>query len=208
MLKNNYLNNLFLLFFLVNFLSFSQTAKKQDELSLNSGTIDSQFEYVIQKSGNWRDERGQNYEVIKSNWLSKLKSHTLDSLKAVKNELLTTQNTVKKQNNEIESLKNSLSSTKIELESTTEEKDSMSLFRIQMSKNSYKGLMWTIITILLVFLIFFIYKYKNSNSVTQEVKSKLIELEEGFEEHRRNALEREQKVRRQLQDEINKKRNI
>jgi len=32
-----------------------------------------------------------------------------------------------------------------------------------------------------------------------------LELE--FEEHRRNALEREQKVRRQLQDEINKQKS-
>jgi len=89
MLKIKSFPILFLLLFLVTFSSFSQTENNEDELSLDSGTLDSQFEYVIQKSNSWRDERGQNYEVIKSNWLSKLKSHTLDSLKAVKKELVT-----------------------------------------------------------------------------------------------------------------------
>lgn len=207
MLKNKYLPNLFLLLFFVSFSSFSQTNTNEDELSLDSGRLDRQFEYVIQKSSNWRDERGQNYEVIKSNWLSKLKSHTIDSLKAVKNELFTTQNTIKNQNDEIESLKSSLSSTKTNLESIKEEKDSMSLFGIQMSKGVYNALMWSIIAGLLAFLLFFIYRFKNSNIITREAKIKLTEVEEEFEEHRRNALEREQKVRRQLQDEINKNRN-
>ena len=154
MLKIKSFPTLFLLLFLVTFSSFSQTENNEDELSLESGTLDSQFEYVIQKSNSWRDERGQNYEVIKSNWLSKLKSHTLDSLKAVKKELVTTQNTVKNQNEEIERLKSSLSSTKTNLKSTKEEKDSMSLFGIQMSKSGYNGLMWSIIAVLLAFLLF------------------------------------------------------
>ena len=65
MLKIKSFPILFLLLFLVTFSSFSQTENNEDELSLDSGTLDSQFEYVIQKSNSWRDERGQNYEVIK-----------------------------------------------------------------------------------------------------------------------------------------------
>ncbi|MBD3661274.1 MAG: tRNA (guanine-N1)-methyltransferase, partial [Arenibacter algicola] len=57
---------------------------------------------------------------------------------------------------------------------------------------------------LLMFLIFFIYKIRNSNNSTQEAKSTLAEEETEYEDHRRRALEREQKISRQLQDEINK----
>jgi len=57
---------------------------------------------------------------------------------------------------------------------------------------------------LLALLLFFIYKYKNSNSITRDVNMSLSEIEGEFEEHRKVALEREQKVRRQLQDELNK----
>ena len=43
-------------------------------------------------------------------------------------------------------------------------------------------------------------------SVTKAAKKSLEDTELEFEEHRRVALEREQKVRRQLQDEINKQK--
>ena len=55
-------------------------------------------------------------------------------------------------------------------------------------------------------LLFFIYKYRNSNAITKQSNKSLAEIEEEFEEHRRNALEREQKVRRQLQDMINEQK--
>ncbi|OMP29812.1 tRNA (guanine-N1)-methyltransferase [Mangrovimonas sp. DI 80] len=195
------------LFSSIFLLSFSTTQAQEstdedDQLSLNSGSIDNQFEYVIQKSNNYQD-----YKVIKRAWLYTLKSHTLDSLKAVHKELADTQVVVDSQAVEIASLKSNLNNTQETLDATNLEKDSMSLFGIQMSKGNYSTLLWSIIGGLLAFLLFFIYKFNNSNTVTKQAKQALAETEEEFEEHRRNALEREQKVRRQLQDEINKQKN-
>lgn len=207
MFKFKNLTSALFLFFTVSISVIAQDTTEEDNLSLDSGTLDNQFEYVIQKSSNWRDDRGNTYEVIKRDWLNKLKSHTLDSLKAVKSELLNTQKTVTTQKEEIDQLKTNLSTTKTNLEATNEEKDSMALFGIAMSKSGYNVLMWSIIAGLLAFLLFFIFRFKNSNAITKEAKQKLTEVEEEFEEHRRNALEREQKVRRQLQDELNKNRN-
>ena len=71
---------------LLSLTSFSQTSNEtEDKLSLNKGTIDSQFEYVIQKSNKYQD-----YKVVKRNWLYTLKAHTLDSLKAIKKDLVDT----------------------------------------------------------------------------------------------------------------------
>ncbi|MFB9057909.1 tRNA (guanine-N1)-methyltransferase [Mariniflexile ostreae] len=192
--------------FTCSFTSFSQADTDEDKLSLNSGTIDNQFDFVIQKSNGWRDERGQTYKVIRSNWLTDLKAHTLDSLKAVKKDLVDTQIVVKSQDKEISDLKTNLSNTKNELENTHEEKNNMALFGLQMSKTNYNVLMWSIILALLVLLLFFIYKFKNSNAITRLAQDNLAEVEEEFDEHRKTALEREQKVRRQLQDEINKQK--
>jgi len=75
-----------------------------------------------------------------------------------------------------------------------------------MSKAIYKMVMWFIIAVLLALLAYFIYKFKNSNTITREAKKSLLDIEEEFEEHRKTAVEREQKVRRQLQDEINKQK--
>ncbi|GGD05489.1 tRNA (guanine-N1)-methyltransferase [Hyunsoonleella pacifica] len=186
--------------------SFSQAAQQQETLSLNSGTIDSQFEFVFRKSGNFKGTNGQPYEAVKTAWLLTLRNHVKDSLKGIRKDLNETQAVVKTQANEITQLKSSLSKTQADLETTNTEKDSMSLFGMQMSKTGYNTLLWSIIAGLLALLLLFIYKFKNSNAVTRQAKQSLSEIEEEFDEHRKTALEREQKVRRQLQDEINKQK--
>ncbi|MFV0564551.1 MAG: tRNA (guanine-N1)-methyltransferase [Flavobacteriaceae bacterium] len=191
----------YFIIFVISLNTFSQTGATEEtsELSLNSGTISNQFEYIIQRSNNYQD-----FKVVKKTWLSTLKAHTLDSLSAVHKLLTDTEAIVNNQNNEITDLKLKLSNTEQTLANTNQEKDSMSLFGLQLSKTNYNILMWCLIGILLVLLLFFIYKFKSSNTITQEAKKALTATEEEFEEHRRVALEREQKVRRQLQDEINK----
>ncbi|XCF05536.1 tRNA (guanine-N1)-methyltransferase [Tamlana crocina] len=201
----NPIKSLFFIVFtcLLSFNSFSQTDQEEEKLSLNSGSIDNQFEFVIRRSNSW-----QEYKTVKKTWLYTLKAHTLDSLKAVHKDLAETQTVVKTQAKEIENLKSNLLSTQNKLDKTNAEKDSMALFGIQMSKGGYNGLMWSIIAGLLALLLLFIYKFKNSNAITREARKSLAEIEEEFDEHRRTALEREQKVRRQLQDEINKQKKI
>ncbi|MCB0470754.1 MAG: tRNA (guanine-N1)-methyltransferase, partial [Flavobacteriaceae bacterium] len=112
--------------FSIQLLSAQET--NEDQLSLNEGTLDNQFEYVIQKSNNYQD-----YKVIKKTWLYALKAHTMDSLKAIQSDLKNTQATVDSQAKEISDLKNNLTSTQSTLDFTNKEKDSMSLFGIQMS---------------------------------------------------------------------------
>ncbi|WP_435133864.1 tRNA (guanine-N1)-methyltransferase [Formosa sp. A9] len=186
--------------FLLSLPTFSQD-DTEDKLSLNEGSLDNQFEYVIQRSNNYQD-----YKVVKKTWLYALKAHTLDSLKAVQKDLSETQINVEQQAGEIASLKSNLNETQNTLDLTNKEKDSMQFLGLQLSKQTYNTFIWSVIGGLLVFLLFFIYKFRNSNSVTKEAKRMLAEIEEEFEEHRQTALKREQKVRRQLQDEINKQK--
>ena len=177
----------------------SDDSTEQDKLSLTEGTVDNQFEYVIQRSNNYQD-----YKVVKKVWLQQLKSHVMDSLNQVKSEVIKSAEVIEQQGKELTQLKDNLNSTKLKLDNTIAEKDSMQLFGLQLSKTGYSTIMWSVIGVLLLLLFLFIYKFNASNSITNSTKKKLVEVEEEFEEHRRVALEREQKVRRQLQDEINK----
>ncbi|MFT4611095.1 MAG: septal ring factor EnvC (AmiA/AmiB activator) [Glaciecola sp.] len=194
-----------LLFTALTLLFFStsnaQNANDDERLSLNSGTIDNQFEYVIRRSNSWQD-----YKTVKKTWLYALKAHTIDSLKAVHKDLNDTQVIVETQAKEIEGLKLNLTNTKTSLDNTIVEKDSMELFGMPMTKPNYSLTLWSIVGVLSALLLFFIYKYKSSNSITKQANTSLSEIEEEFEDHRRNALEREQKVRRQLQDMINEQK--
>lgn len=194
---------LFIAVLLTSFATFSQNDPEEEKLSLEEGTIDNQFEYVIRRSNNYQD-----FKVVKKTWLTTLKAHTIDSLKAVHKDLADTRATVDLQAQEISDLKATLESTQANLETTRNEKDNISLFGIQMSKASYKTIMWFIIGCLLALLGLFIYKFNNSNAITRQAKKNLADIEEEFEEHRKTAVEREQKVRRQLQDEINKQKAI
>ena len=169
----------------------------------NEGSISDQFEYVITKSYTYKGN-GKVYKNIQYHWLTELKSNTLDSLQAIQKNLTDTQEIVSNQTKEINDLKSNLANTQGTLENTNKEKDSMSLFGLQMSKSGYNILLWSIIALLFFFLLVFAYRFKASNSATKDAKRKLEEVEIEYEDHRRVALEREQKVRRQLQDEINK----
>jgi hypothetical protein len=183
-------------------------AQNNETQSINEGSINDQFEYILRKSGNFKGTNGQQYEAVSRNLLLALQSHTNDSLKTIREDLNKTLITIDAQQKEINDLKLQLSNTQSTLDATNKEKNNMSLLGLQMSKTSYNLLMWTIIGGLLTLLLIFIFKFKNSNTVTKAAKKALAETEEEFEEHRRLALEREQKVRRQLQDELNKQKGI
>lgn len=200
---NSNKNLLFTLLCLVafNYTNAQETDTDENKLSLTEGTIDNQFEYVIQRSNNYED-----YKVVKKTWLYALKAHTIDTLKVIQQNLSDTKLVVKNQAEEIKILKDNLASTNATLSTVKEEKNNMSLFGMQMSKTGYSALMWSFIAILLALLLLFIYKYRNSNIITKQAKKSLEDTEREFDEHRSIALEREQKVRRQLQDEINKQK--
>ena len=174
--------------------------KFTDGLSLEKGTIGDQFQFIITRSNNY-----QNYKVIKREWLQTLKSHVLDSLKTFNQELANERLLVGTQKDEIQALNTKLTQANETIKSLEKEKSSVTFLGAQMNKSAYKGLVWTIIAGLLGALLFFIYRFKNSNSVTVETKNNLEELHSEFEAYKKRALEREQKVRRQLQDVLNKR---
>jgi hypothetical protein len=188
----------------------SNSINAQDELtqSINEGSINDQFEFILRKSGNFKGTTGLAYEAVRRSMFLSLQAHTIDSLKTLQTKLDNTKSTVETQQKEISDLKANLGTTQSTLDATNLEKNNMSLLGLQMSKTNYNILMWAIIGGLLALLLMFIYKFKNSNAVTKAAKKSLTETEEEFEEHRRSALEREQKVRRQLQDELNKQKGV
>ena len=184
-------------------LQFAQEAGDQEKLSLNDGLISSQFEFIAKKSGNYRAE-GVRYEVVKVVNLNKLRQNVLDSINAANKKKAELYSTITAHESTISSLNKTLGDTTNNLTNVTEEKDSMSFLGMLVSKSTYNFILWTIILGLLLLFLLFVYRFRNSNSLTQEAKTALSELEVEYEQHRRRALEREQKISRQLQDEINK----
>lgn len=184
---------------------FSTSFAQQDstEVNLENGTVAQQYEYLLKRGGNY-SANNIRYEVIRIRDLERFRQNIQDSITTANKSLLELRNTIAENTTEIDGLKSRLSETTENLQNLTAEKDSMSFFGGMVSKGTYKGIVWTIILVLLFLLLIFIYKFRNSNFLTVQAKSALADLEGEFEQHRRRALEREQKISRQLQDEINK----
>ena len=82
------------------------------------------------------------------------------------------------------------------------------MFGIKLSKFIYKIIIWITILLLIFMLSYSLYEYKNSFLVTSQAKKNLIDAENELSDLRKNSLKKEQKLRRLLQDEINKHKGI
>ncbi|WP_343329034.1 hypothetical protein [Polaribacter staleyi] len=187
------------LLLLVTTLSFAQ--EKTDEVSENN-SIQGQFDKIYRTSTTY-----QVYKVISKDRYQRLKSNVLDSLKSSKKIISEKNNLLKAEKDNIEKNKNLLAKTKLDLDAALIKENSISIVGIQLSKTTYNLVVWSLIALLILSLSYYIFKFSRSNVLTKEAKNNLAEIEQEFEKHRKNTLEKEQKLRRQLQDEINKQRN-
>ncbi|MDD3723380.1 MAG: hypothetical protein PHW92_13015 [Lutibacter sp.] len=174
---------------------FSQSTKK----FIDTGSVKNQFEYLVDESNNYQD-----YKVVKAAWLLKLKSNVIDSLSASEKKISDNLNILSSQKKRIDSLQTKFEESEIVISNLMSEKESISLFGIQFEKSVFKTLFFFIVVFLISVLLFFITKFKQSNSITIKSKLALKQVEEEFETYRIKALEREQKAMRRLQDELNK----
>ncbi|SKB41069.1 hypothetical protein SAMN05660776_1051 [Salegentibacter holothuriorum] len=170
----------------------------QDSLA-TSNFIEDEFDNLIESSNNY-----QGYKVVDYDALIELRDNTKRHVQELKNELQEEQSTIASQNEEIENLKNQLAETQEDLKRVNEEKDAIKFLGMPFSKGSYMAMMWGIVGFLILALLFFIYKFKNSNATTKEARHRLNETEKEFDAYRAKALEKEQRLGRMLQDEKNK----
>jgi len=166
---------------------------------LKSGSVEEQFNNMLDES-----ETYQQFKVIPRSDLKKFRSNFRDTLSLRKADYLKSQSTISSQQTEIEQLQTELGSTQETLQKTNNEKDSIQFLGLPMSKLKYKGLMWTLLGLSLAGLLYFIYRYRNSNQATLDIQKELSETQLAFDAYKKRALDKEQKISRMLQDELNK----
>ena len=105
---------------------------------------------------------------------------------------------------EIENLNQRLLKSEREIEILEQKTDLISIFGQDISKSTFTSTLLALFTLLIFGLFLLSYKLKSASSAAKSAKVKLGELEIEHEQQIRNSLERDQKLRRQLQDEINR----
>jgi septal ring factor EnvC (AmiA/AmiB activator) len=166
-----------------------------------NNSIENQFVDVIEKSNRYED-----FKVVKITKLNNLKKSVSDSITNLKSEIVSLQNNQSALQNRIDSLSVELAKINEALVTSKKKEDGISFFGSIINKSIYNTILWGIIALLLLSVFVFIFKFKRSNTLTKEAQEKLTDTEAEYDAHRQTALEREQQLRRKLQDEINKQK--
>jgi uncharacterized membrane protein len=192
----------FILLLLISISVDGQNKKTKNtvQAELESGTVENQFDYIITKSTKFRE-----FQLIRKTSILKVKANALDSIKTLRKSLRNVNSSVSGLEATIKTLENEVAILKTEIETIMVEIDSISFFGTPLKKPLYNTVVWSIIVVLLVVLLFFIFQFKKGHISTKQAKEELIKTEAEFESFRKKALKKEQETMRKLQDEINKR---
>lgn len=180
---------------------FSQTSQREPPKgSLTSGTIDSQFVYLYLIS---RTQDG--IEHVRQSNLDRIRKNVADTIKALTKQIVDLKAKGNDQQATVATLSDSLQQARNDLQVAQREKDSFSFLGISLQKGTYSLLLWSLVFVLAAALAFYIYRYNQSHVITKDAKKAIEQLQTEFDQHRKKSLEKEQKLKRQLQDELNKR---
>jgi len=203
-MKKDFLTCAAALLFTVAFISNTRPLHGQSGASavLDSASIQDQMQYIYEKTRIYND-----YRAIREDIFQKLKGNVGDTLTAIKLEVARLNSTLADENVQIESLNTELASTKDERDDAIRNKDSFSLFGIQMHKTLYSTIMWLIILGLAVFAAILFIMFKRSHVVTSHTKDELLSVQEEFDQYRKTAREKYEKLVISHHSEIMKLKN-
>lgn len=183
------------LFFSVSGFSQDTTSEEQTE----ERTAVENLKTVVDESNNY-----QQYKVVEkvqiNNAIEKV-STEFDRLTSQISEL---KDSIQTQDGTIKSLKKEVTELNSKLTDLQNQKDEIQFLGMALTKTGYNTLVLSVLAVLIALLLFFIFKFNRSNLLTKEAKQNLINLDADYENYKRIALEKQQKLGRQLQDEKNK----
>jgi len=169
--------------------SLSLVTNAQDQKIVRS------FDSMVNVRSGWKD-----FRLIKRTELASYRKELISASDSIESRIKTLDNSIatyKKQIDDLEKLNKDLNAELTTLKNT---KDEINLSGIKMSKSSYLIMVWSIIFVLLIVLGFIFIKYRNRNIVTLELKENLADTTKEFEAYKHRAIEKQQKLGRQLLD--------
>lgn len=181
-------------------LAFAQEEDETKKNSLDSGSISSQFDYINSVSNSF-----QEYKVVKKTNLDQFRENVLDSIQGYQEQVLVLKQEISEKQAKIEGLNQEMEVNQAELEQAIADRDSFSFLGMPIHKNAYNSIMWLIVAGLGGALLFFVFQYTQSHKIINKASKDLEDTTEEFEQHRKNTLDRERKLKRELVDALNQR---
>lgn len=151
--------------------------------------------------------RYQQFRVVRQDFLNAFIKNVGDSIQNYTNEIGQLNGTIGSQRTQIEDLTADVKERDGNISSLTDEKDSMSLLGMSLSKATYATIMWAAIFGLLALCVFAFLRMKVALSGARDARENSDQLSNELAKAKKRRLEVEQDLGRKLQDEINKNRN-
>jgi hypothetical protein len=184
------------------FLLFAAASYAQ-EASFNQHTIRSQFDYILENSESYK-----GLKIVKTKWLVSLRESMVNSYSETESQLLDTKSLVNTQEAEIDQLKLKLKETNALLSVYANSGSTVTFLGMTINKNVFTALVILFFLSSGLSLAFYAIRFQKANTIAQHSKNVLSDLEQEYQEHKQRAMEREQKISRQLLDEINKQKQF
>ena len=186
------------LFSIALFILVPSFAQKKDTFSVKE-----KFNLIYNTSSSYKE-----FKVIRKSRFLNLRDEVSDSIKLLNNYLELKGEKINTLEQDLNNINKVLLNSIAEKTAAIQMKNSIFFFGLKLHKSSYKFMNWMIFTLLVGALSFFIYKYKSSYRIILSAKESLQESEEELVKFKKKSMENDQKLRRQLQDEINKQRGV
>lgn len=167
--------------------------------TVNAQSLEQQFESLKENSENYKV-----YKVIKRTELESFWSVVNDSINNTKDKLTVTNQKINSQQAEISELNSKIEGQKEEIDGLQHATSHIEVMGMDFSKEGYSIANFTIIIILIAGLGLLYYKYTHNHKVAKSKVLAFQKLDSEFEEYKKNSLEKQMKLRRELQTERNR----
>lgn len=181
-------------------ISLSTSAQAGNPGQADSASLQQQFDEMLRVSN-----RYQKFKVVRQDFLNNFIANVNDSIQGYTTEIGNLQATIATQGKKIEDQATAITEKEGTISSLNEEKDSISLLGMNITKGVYNTILWSVIIGLLALLFFALARMRLAVSGHREINTHKEKLSVELEKSKKERLKIEQELRRKLQDEINKR---
>ena len=168
---------------------------------LENGTLEEQLEYLDERTRIYND-----FRAVREDMFQKIKTNSMDSLRAEKRNVLQLKYQLAEQSTLIESQQTELQSTNEKLDLAIKNRDRLTFIGIPMHKALYNTILWVIIAGLAFISVVLFLSNKRLLSTSRVNKKDLEDTREEFEAYRKSTRERQEQLVVKHHNELRKLR--
>lgn len=195
---------LIIVFFAFVFSLTAQAQRRGNPALADEATLQEQFDTMLLVSNRYR-EGSQRFRVVRRDYLDAFIANVNDSIVDYTARIGELEGEVDDLDERNETATEEVEERDATIAELENERDTVSLLGIELAKGTYSLIMWALVIGLLIALLVAMASTRVAATNNNELRNERDKLAAELEQSRKSRLTVEQELRRQLQDEINKR---